>query len=483
MHCEVSNPGTARIAAGGLFIFFVLVGFLLGGHPLFALVAAAIAGLAWAARLLLPVLRSQMWQILVLVALSGYILLNYGFANLAFRVGGVPLIIGHGLMFAALALAAVGGSIHMGKALREPTAWLLLALTLLTLLHLVSDIPRYGFYAVRDASIFLESIFVLLGLAWGRQRGGLKVLMQWLLFLFSLNFAYCLMHPWQEPMRSASPTSGIFLKVPLLGFHAHNALYLLAGALFCLFLGGYLIRGARWVLWLLAAGQLFALAVLQARSMYIGIVVVLFMVAIMREVRKLARLAATLALGIAALVVVTSILAVEFPGRVGPVTASFLEEHANSLLFAPEAPGAGTIVTRLDWYQHVWEQTTSTPSAFLVGSGFGEPLIEFTGPEGTAVRQPHNSHLTVLARLGAVGALLWILCHISIMRSFLRGLGKRAAISKESSDLLLWLFIFYVLSMIFTSVQPHLEFSYGAIPFYFFTGLALGITRRELSGK
>lgn len=45
------------------------------------------------------------WQILSLLALTGYVVLSYGFANWVFRLGGVPFPIGHLLAFGALLIA------------------------------------------------------------------------------------------------------------------------------------------------------------------------------------------------------------------------------------------------------------------------------------------------------------------------------------------------------------------------------------------
>jgi O-antigen ligase len=134
------------------------------------------------------------------------------------------------------------------------------------------------------------------------------------------------------------------------------------------------------------------------------------------------------------------------------------------------------------WYSEVWERARSTPTNLLVGEGFGKPLLEHTvTKQGVAVRQPHNTHLSVLARLGLVGVAFWMLFHFLLVRRFVHVLRRRGQLDKKHSDLMLWLFIFYILFMLVTSVQPYLEFSYGAIPFYFLTGFALGIMRSPLS--
>ncbi len=82
-----------------------------------------------------------------------------------------------------------------------------------------------------------------------------------------------------------------------------------------------------------------------------------------------------------------------------------------------------------------------------------------------------------------MGLAIWAFFHFLIVRRFLGALRARARKDKKLSELVLWLFLFYILSMLVTSVQPHLEFSYGAIPFYFLIGFALGIMRWQLGDK
>lgn len=72
----------------------------------------------------------------------------------------------------------------------------------------------------------------------------------------------------------------------------------------------------------------------------------------------------------------------------------------------------GTIAWRLTLWDLVIDDTL-TPDRFLTGFGFGENLAGrygfVAGPEaGPELRNPHNSHLSVMARMGLVGTGLWI---------------------------------------------------------------------------
>ena len=90
------------------FLAFLLLGGLAVLHPLFALGCFAVVaalGLCLVAIVLARRAGLELWQMLLLTALTGYMVLNYGFENLAIHLGGVPLIISYGLMYAAMVFA------------------------------------------------------------------------------------------------------------------------------------------------------------------------------------------------------------------------------------------------------------------------------------------------------------------------------------------------------------------------------------------
>lgn len=470
----VINPGTIA----GL-IAFVATGALLVIRPVavFGFVAILVTFV-----LLIFVTRRltglELWQAMVITALTGYIVLGYGFANLAFHIG-IPIIVGHGLMFAALGLALFSHRPLFIKALREPAVRYLLALIPLTLLRLVFDVPRYGIWAVRDASMFLEGVFLLLGFILAMEKHCVNSFVKWLMAIFVLNLIYSCLYPWAESISDWSPKSGVFLEVPVFGNYGGNVDYLLAGALFCILVARHAVGWPRWILSPMAAVQLSGLAIFQSRAMYLGLLVCLLVLVVVGEIRKWAELTALISLGLVALLFVTSFLGLELSGRVGPVKLDFIKEHASGLVGNQDAPAAGSLSGRLDWYDEVFRRVTSSTTALLVGDGFGKPLIDFSIPSGVIVRQPHNSHLTVLARLGALGMFMWILFHFSIARRFVYAFRHRRYFEPKLYALVLWLFFYYILLSLDSSVEAGLEFSFGAIPYYVLIGFALGVIRSQ----
>jgi O-antigen ligase len=476
---------STRIAGAGaaLFAVFFLLGSLTILYPSYVLgglAAFAAVGFGWMALRYVRATGLEAWQILLITALTGYIILNYGFENLTIHLG-LPIIISYVLMFASLFLAAFSHPQWLMRAQKEPAVLCLLALLLLSFFHLVWNVPTYGFYAIRDASMFFDGIFLILGLLWAMKGNGVIPLMKWLSVLLLLNLAYSCTSPWQEKIAAWSPKSGVFLEIPLLGTYRGNANFLLLGALFYLFVARYAVKWPRWIMVLLAAAQLFGLAIHQIRGLYVGLVVVLIIFVLLGESRKSAKLLAILSPAIAAVLLLTT-LGVEIQGRIGPVKSDFFKEHFRSISGAEGTPGSA-LQGRVDMYEEAFQHIRAHPVA---GEGFGMVLTDFTDddkPGTVVVRQPHNSTVSVLARLGAIGLLVWLVFHLYVVKRFFYALRQRRYWDKQLADLIVWLFMLYVIYMIESSLEAGFEFPSGSIPFYFFVGLALGLIRYVPKGK
>jgi O-antigen ligase len=459
------------------FLFATGLGACVAAYPFPALAVMAVCLVLYG---ILKWARGQfeLWQVLALVALSPYIILNYGFDNLAVGAGGIHLPVGELLMLSALTLVILGPQKStLSGVRRDPLVVCLFALLVLSLAHLVVDVPRYGMLAVRDSSLFFEAAFLLVGLAWARNVRQTALLVRWMFLVLLLNLVYVYTLPWNAQIQSWSPQFGVFHPVPLFGNYQQNGVFLVAGVLFCIWLAPSLVRWPRWVFLGLAIAQLGGLAILQLRSMYVGILLVLVILIILGQTRKLLGAATTVAWGIGgvlALLLIVSSLGIKLQGRMGPVDLSFIQEHADTVLALGDSNARMSHdVDRGQWYGEVWNRVRSSPSNMVVGEGFGQALIDFVTEQGIPVRQPHNTSLTILARLGFLGLSIWLLFLVLLARRYVQFL-RRPSESAEASDLVLWLLMYSALAFLSTSVQPAFEFSHGAIPFFFLQGVAIG---------
>jgi len=414
-----------------------------------------------------------LWQKLAFVALAGFVILSYGFANWTL-VPGKPIIVGHLLLLAALVLALRRRRYGAAAFLDEPVVLWWLLLVGLSVSHLVFDIPRYGTYAVRDASFVFEGLFMLLGFISARNAAETPSFLNALAVMFLLNTVYSLTYPIVDTLVAISPVSGIFQPVTLLGSYDHTPLYLVAGGLYYLLIMRHMRSWHPGLILTLGALQIAWSFVFQSRSVYIATGVALVLLVFVGGVRRGGRV---LTIITGSMVVFFALIAVTgsvIQGRVGEVGPDFLWRHVQSLALDPNTPSEGTVQWRLDLWSELRERWTVSSSTMAVGEGFGQPLIDFQDSANVVVRQPHNTHITVLVRLGILGFVVWLLMHWSILASLLRGL-RGARRESLSGDLALWLLLLYVLGVVFTTFQPWLEFSYGAIPFYFFVGVALAM--------
>lgn len=472
---------TSKVRAGAIAFFVVslLIGVLVTLYPTYAvglLVGLGVLGATWLGLAYLRGFGLEMWQIILLMAMSGYLVLNYGFENLAFHVGGLPIIVSYLLMFGALGLAAYSHPDLLRIARQEPAVLFLLAMFILACFHLLIDLPRYGIWAIRDASMCFDCVFIVLGLLWSRRKGSLTPLMKWLMVILFLNALYSLTFPWMEQISAWSPTSGVFLQIPIIGYYRGNYVYLGLGALFYLFFSRNVLKWPRWFVLLFAVVQLFGLAILQARQMYVALVVIIVLLLVIGEAKKSRKLLLILGAPVAAVMLLTAI-GLEIPGRIGPVRTDFFLEHFRSISGAEGTPGA-SVQGRMEWYDEVFGRIRKNP---WLGEGFGQPLITFENDlTGGVVRQPHNSTVTVLARMGIVGLLPWFALHLYIVSRFVYAFRQRRRLDRRMADFILWLFMLYMVYMISSIVEPAFEFPSAAVPFYFFLGLSLGLIRWQL---
>lgn len=458
-----------------------IVGTIFPWLALGCLAAVLVLGLSWLALIYLRRASLELWQMFLVVALSGYLLLNYGFENLALHVGGIPIIISYGLMYGAMALALLTQRGLIATSLKEPAVVCMLGMIGLAALHLLLDLPAFGVMAIRDASMFIDGMFMLLGIAWGMKKNSLEFLAKWLLIVFSINMFYGFTQPWGERLWGWSPVSGVFQPVPILGNFNGIGEVLLYGVLFCICVGGLVVKRPAWLLQVLIVGQLIGFVFAQIRRMYIGAAVALIILSLMGEAKKFAKLLIFLPATLLAIVVVTSTLGIEISGRIGPVNLDFFKEHVRSIETSDGTPGSA-LESRTQMADEALQHFYDHP---LVGVGFGQPLLTIIDMNnGTVTRMPHNSSLSVLARLGVAGILVWIAFHFCLIRRFIGALRQRKRCADPlAAAFIVWAFLFYVLFMIGSFVEASFEFPSGAVPFYFFTGFSLGVLRTHFSGK
>jgi O-antigen ligase len=167
--------------------------------------------------------------------------------------------------------------------------------------------------------------------------------------------------------------------------------------------------------------------------------------------------------------------------KVRTATATQWWENITSIFFgSSNSQLEGTKEFRLAWWNAIIDYTFHGPY-FWTGKGFGINLATDDGFQQVGddtLRAPHNSHLSVLARMGVPGFLLWILLQAGFALLLLRALlAYRRAHDKELAGVAAWVLVFWTAIMVNTSFDPYLEGPQGGIWFWVLFGLGLVLIR------
>lgn len=474
----------ASLVGAAIPIFAPLLVFLL---PVIGMVVAGFV----VPRLAMP--KSPLWWQAIAFVAFGNLVLNHGFANIAFDVGAARLTLSESVLLLAL-LASV--LLHLQALLRWEVA-LLAGFSLVPLaIHLPGGLERAGLVAARDALPAVDALFLLVGLAVvsaGRQAG------QWerwkLRFVAILTVAWALYAigvPFAREILSSSPAFfGMQQYVPLFGYYKTSTVGPLAALLALVLLpeafrrepasqparratGGWLLRAA------MAVPLGMALILTQNRSTYVAAAICVAVLALCGYWRIVRRVAVFGLVILAALLVVDEV-GLEVEGRVAKVGFSTVVEQLDSIDGEGGHAGqAGGTAQRLRWWAYSLALWSESPFTVMFGIGYGEPLTDHvvggTSGQVITVREPHSSFVSTLTRTGLLGLLTWAaLLAIVFARLIRHAAGPHAGVDRRFS---LWALLFLGSILVVGTVEPTIENPYFAIPFYLVVGMVLGDLRR-----
>ena len=143
----------------------------------------------------------------------------------------------------------------------------------------------------------------------------------------------------------------------------------------------------------------------------------------------------------------------------------------------------GTKRWRLLWWGEIVDYTVGGPY-FWTGKGFGVNLAESDGfvVDDGGLRSPHNGHLTVLARAGVPGAVLWLLVHGAwfggVVLAWARAKRNR---QRRWVAVFAWLAGFWLACMINASFDVFLEGPMGGIWLWSVMGIGLAAMRLQVT--
>jgi hypothetical protein len=181
-------------------------------------------------------------------------------------------------------------------------------------------------------------------------------------------------------------------------------------------------------------------------------------------------------------VVESNLITIRIKGRI--FTPDQIGEVVGSAVgLGDAAPGhEGTKAWRLIWWQKIIHYTVFGPY-FWTGKGFGVNLAVEDGPPGmtqeeSALRSPHNGNMTVLARMGIPGTIIWATLNLVFVFRLFKA--YRVAVRSGSrfwSGVNLWILCYWLAAFINMSFDVYLEGPAGGIWFWSIIGLGVAAMR------
>ncbi len=476
----------------------MMLGLITAVQPFLALllviVLIGLGSLIWLARRVAP--RAPLWIKASFLVVIGQLVFSYGFSNIIFFVGGLPLPLTECVLFVALCACAY--RVWLAKerlSLPLPLWFLVLWIAFNLAWHLPSGLIRDGVGAARDAMPTVEILFIIPGFVITTiclQEGahGSIWIRSVLLILGCLLAIYGLLYPFSSSIQAISPrVTSLQQSVPIFGhFTSFPAVGLMAMIGWALWswqsseptrLWGSVLGVATFV-----AGFLVFFMV-QARIAYLFVIVSLFVFwTIGGQAKQARRIVLALLVGLSVLLTI-EMSGLEFKGRVGRLSASGIVDHVLTLTgqsndsrseFSGAAAGVNQRRQWRDFSLKLWSRDISTR---ILGIGFGQVLTDLTtaGTEGQTmiVREPHNSYVTTLSRSGIVGLIVMLSLHTYVLRLCLSGYRRHYLTQRPHAAYFLGVMFYELYCLLNSWGEPHFEVAHFAVPSYFIYGTVIGL--------
>jgi hypothetical protein len=141
---------------------------------------------------------------------------------------------------------------------------------------------------------------------------------------------------------------------------------------------------------------------------------------------------------------------------------------------------------RLEWWQTIVDYTIHGPY-FWTGKGYGVNLARDDGyvvgdPEQRPLRSPHNGHLTILARSGVPGAVLWLVLQLGFAVALVRAYRRASYTALDWwARIDLWILACWVTFVVNAAFEVSLEGPQGGIWFWSLFGFGIAALRVQRS--
>ena len=423
--------------------------------------------------------------------LVGYLFFDKSFAYL--HVPGTPVFVGEIVLAIGIVevLRIRSPWYHLLRS--SPILKALLAFMALCALRLAVDLPRYQIDAVRDSSIWYYGIFAFLVAAAAiSEPTFVPRLLRWYRRVLPWYFVWA---PIAVALTEVDALASIYVpgtSTPINAFRYTDVAVHIAMGLGFLWLGVDRMVDARparnrdalvsvvGLIALLAVGT-------QTRGGFLAALATMAVVIVFLPSGRRRRIALSGGVGLLVALALVLMLNLRIEGERRDVSVQQVAANLSSLTGDQSSEDlSGTVAWRQGFWQQVLDDLLGS-RAWLTGLGFGEILPERyevdvgnTNSETSTqpLRNVHNSHLTMLARMGFPGFGLWLLLWVTYSVHLLRWIRRRpGGVRDPSTAAVIWLLSGVPAFLIGAYFDPSLEGPHVAIWLFTVVGLGVAATR------
>jgi O-antigen/teichoic acid export membrane protein len=420
--------------------------------------------------------------------LGGYLFFSKSFAYL--HVPGTPVFIGEIVL-----------GIGLFEVLRVPSPWrhllnrapaLRLAIAFLAVccVRLYFDYPKYGLDAVRDASVGYYLLFAFLAAAAVvAEPTFVPRLLGWYRKVLP---AFLFWAPVALMLASIDSLTGIYMpgtETPVNSFKAGDFGVQIAVAIGFLWLDARRTEAGQTGKFSTTVGLSLvglvglAACLSQNRGGFIAGAAVLLVVAVYLSPARRRRLVVPILAGLAGISVLVLLLNLRLPTDEREFSLQQVTENMLSIIQRDQSEDlSGTV----EWREQYWQRIRHdmlTQGTWKSGFGFGVVLGARYGADDpndpAPLRSAHNTHLTVFARTGIVGLIVWALLWLAWCYRLQWWIRRRSGgVRDPDGAIVIWVLAAAVGWLVNAYFDPSLEAPSACIWLYVLVGVGAAMTRR-----
>jgi hypothetical protein len=419
---------------------------------------------------------------LLAIVLLGYALMGKGFAYLGFP----PLYVGEFAFLAGVIVFLRTGT--WVASLSTLPSLMLVVLMVWVLARTIPFLSVYGFDALRDSTVVMYGgfAFIVIGLLLEDARRIDTVLRYYNILVVSLPAI--LVGFWLTRF-GVDYVPQLYGDVPIVELSASAVGTHLAGAMVFVLIGFRKVS----LLWVLV--WVATLALVSPISRGAALAALLPVAFAMIMLGRFRLMLSTVLVGVS---ILAAVLAIEGTQDYDPnevtqrqISAQQIVENAKSIIWESGQQNEGTKQWRIKWWNIIIDDTIHGPS-FWTGRGFGFNLGDaqgfgWSGDSGPPTRSPHNVHMTLLARAGVPGLVLWSIVLISWIGMQLNAIfSARARGQEQWAKLFLFVTCYAASFIINATFDVTIEGPMQGIWFWCLFGFGIGsvmVYRAQFSGQ